>query len=123
MTATKQLHDFEGREVNRTAIKIAGAGTGLSDALKVDPVEIELGEDRYFVLKASCGRVSIEEDKDEVTTRVHTMKTTSIMILDDDIAKRLLQANADTLARRKNEIEGQLSLEAEAEALRKEALD
>lgn len=111
MTATKQLHEFEGREVHKAAIKIAGAGTGLSDSLKMDPVEIELGEDRYFVLRATCSRVSIEEDKSEITTRVHTMNTSEITLLEDEIAKRLLQAAADNLARRKAEIEGQQQIE------------
>lgn len=121
MTATK-LHDFEGRTVDKAAIKIAGAGTGLSDALKLDPVEIELGEDRYFVLRGSCSRVSVEEDKNEITTRVHTMKTLEITLLEEDIAKRFLQAAADNLARRKNEIEGQMQLDADDDLEGAEAL-
>lgn len=125
MTATskpKTLHDFEGRKIDRATIKIVGAGDGLSDALAIDPEEIELGEDRYFVLRGSCGRVSIETDKNGVTARVHTIKTAEITMLEGKMVKDFLTAAADNLARAKSELEGQMQLQADDDLEGKEAL-
>lgn len=120
---TAVLHEFEGRTIDRCTVKITGAGDGLSEALAIKKEEIELDEDRYFVLRARCGRVSIETDKNEVTARVHTMKTSEITMVEEDIAKRFLQAAADNLARAKAEADGQMLLDDEQAALDREALD
>lgn len=122
MTAAK-LHSFEGRDIDRTAIKIVGAGDGLSEALAIAPDEIELDDERYYVLRGACSRVSMETDKHGATIRVHTIKTQGISSIEPELAEKVLQDNADKLTRAKAEMDGQLALDAENEALAKEALD
>lgn len=122
MTAVK-LHQFEGRDVQRTTVRVTGAGDGLSDALSTAPDEIELEDTRYYVLRGVCGRVSIETDKHGITSRVHTIKTESISPIDPKLAEKVLQENADEISRKKAAIDGQLTLDAEAEALAREQAD
>lgn len=110
-TATTKLHDFEGNEVHRSAVKITGAGDGLSDALTLDNVEIPKHEERYFVIRAKCADISFPTDKKGITTRVHKMSTDDIMLMDDDLAKRMLAANAESFARKKAQVDGQMELE------------
>jgi hypothetical protein len=125
MTAVKEpaLHDFEGRTVQRATVKITAAGDGLSDALAIQPEEIELDEERSYVLQGSCVRVSIETDKNGITSRVHTIKTHGISPIDSKIAAEAIATYRTETERRKNEVNGQMQLDAEAEAERKEAND
>lgn len=125
MTETKQaqLHDFEGREVQRATVKITNAGDGLSEALNIDPEEIELDDERFYVLSGTCSRVSIETDKNGITSRVHTIKTQRISKVDADVAGNMLAAAAEELERAKAEASGQLLFEQEQEAAEREAND
>ena len=50
------------------------------------------------------------------------MTTEEITMVEEDIAKRFLQAAADNLARRRNEIEGQMQLDADEDLEGREAL-
>jgi hypothetical protein len=122
MTETK-LHQFEGREIHRTTVRITGAGDGLSDALSTAPDEIELDDTRYYVLRGKCARVAMETDKDGITSRVHTIKTESISPIDAYDAEEVLKANAEAVQRRKDEVAGQLRLTDEAEAAEREQRD
>lgn len=120
---TDKLHDFEGREIHRATVKITAAGDGLSEALAIDPEEIELDEARSYVLQGRCVRVSIETDKNGVTSRVHTIKTFGISPIDADVAGKAIAEHAEQTARRKAEIDGQLMLEAEHAAEERERAD
>lgn len=52
------LHQFEGRDVLQTPVRITRAGDGLSRALLIDPTEYRIG-DQLFVL--------LEVEVDDVT--------------------------------------------------------
>jgi hypothetical protein len=124
MTATKNtLHQFEGRDVQRATVKITAAGDGLSEALAIAPEEIELDEERSYVLQGKCVRVSIETDKNGVTARVHTIKTEGISPIDADVAEKVIAEFQAETKRKQNEIDGQLTLDAENEAQQAEKLD
>lgn len=125
MTATKAtaLHQFEGRDVQRATVKITAAGDGLSEALSIAPEEIELDDERSYVLQGKCVRVSIETDKNGVTSRVHTIRTEGISPIDAQVAARVIAEHREDVARRKDEIDGQLRLQEESDAADREKVD
>lgn len=53
----ENLEPFHGMPVNRCAVQITKAGDGLSDALKVDPIELNIGERVFYVLEGEVGQV------------------------------------------------------------------
>lgn len=88
---------FEGDEVRRSTVKITKAGDGLSDALKVDPVEYHRGDTVYFVLRGKVRYVAHPpESKDSANVvRQHVIDTEEIAIVNElDVAK-LLEANRE----------------------------
>jgi hypothetical protein len=123
MTTSTKLSQFEGRDVQRTTVRVTGAGDGLSESLTTAPDEIELEDTRYYVLRGECARVSIETDKNGVTSRVHTIKTQSISPIDAELAEKVLRENAEEVQRRKDEVAGQLRFAEEAAAAEREAAD
>lgn len=125
MTATKPktaLPEFEQQSVNNATVRITNAGDGLSDALKVDPKALHLGQEVFYILSGDVTQINHVE-KDDVLTRVHTVKASAITEVDGDLASKLLTEAAEELQRRRDEISGQLSLQAEADALEREAAD
>lgn len=88
------LHAFEGRKVVATSIKVTKAGDGLSPALKVEPVEYELGEVVYLVLKTTVGAVGYKPSKDnpEASIRQHTLETVEGTIVEEAKVRGVLAA-------------------------------
>lgn len=127
MTATANrkaaLPDFEGTEVTRAAVKITNAGDGLSDALAVQPKALHLDDEIFYVLRGTCTKVGHEPDKHDLLVRVHTIKAGAITEVDREVAEKMLQAAAEELQRRKDEVEGQLRMDEEAAAQEREAED
>lgn len=122
MTTTQPLPAFEGLDVQQAKVKITNAGDGLSDALKVAPVALELGDEPYYLLRGEVTQINHIE-KDELITRVHTVKASAITPVDPDPAKKLLDEAAVELEKAKADAAGQLMLDGENEALAKEATD
>lgn len=124
MTAVQQqLRSFEGREVQRATVKITNAGDGLSEALSIQPEEIELDVERSYVLQGKCVRVSIETDKHGVTSRVHTIKTFGISPIDPTVAAKAISQYREVTEKAKADAAGQLMLEEEQAAAGREATD
>lgn len=123
-TATRPtLPDFEGREVSRAAVKFSGVGTGLSEGLSVAPIALDPGEETYFVIRVRCAGVAHDEDKHELLVRSHKLKTVDMAPIDEAAARKALADYAADVKRRKDQVDGQLSLDAEADALAAEELD
>jgi len=122
MTTTQPLPTFEGLDVQQAKVKITNAGDGLSEALKVAPVALELGDEPYYLLRGEVTQINHVE-KDELITRVHTVKASAITPVDPELASKMLEEAAAELAKAKAAADGQLMLDAENEALAKEALD
>jgi hypothetical protein len=124
MTATLplQLPAFEGESVSGAKVKIVGAGDGLSEALKVTPEALHIDDEVFYVLRGTVTQIS-HVSKDDEVTRVHTVKAGAITKVDADLATRMLADAADALERAKAEAQGQLLLDAENDALAKEADD
>jgi len=125
MTATAKkpkLPPFESNDVASARVRITKAGDGLSEALKVEPRAIQLGERVFYVLAGECVQVNHVE-KDDNLTRVHTIAADRITEVEQNIAEKILQAAAEETERKKAQIEGQLMLEAEKEAEERERAD
>jgi hypothetical protein len=115
MTSTvekTELPRFGEREVDRASVKITGAGTGLSDALELDPVALDIGEEVFFVMRGITAGVEHSEDKNELLVRIHKVHTEEISFMDREMAEKILGAQAEEIQRRKDEIEGQMRLDA-----------
>lgn len=71
-----KLHEFEGRDVLQSSVKIVKAGDGLSKAVAVEPTEFAIGDEVYVVLHAVVTKVHYEPLSDTGTLRrVHTLST------------------------------------------------
>lgn len=80
----EDLDPFEEKPVNRCAVKITKAGDGLSDALKVDPLELHIGDRVFYVLEGEVGQVlfrRIHPASNELE-RVHVVITQRITAVD-----------------------------------------
>ncbi|WP_375490255.1 hypothetical protein [uncultured Jatrophihabitans sp.] len=126
MTATAArptLPDFESETVARASVKITNAGDGLSEALKVDPIALHMNDVVYYVLRGEVTQINHRTDRDDEIVRVHTVKADQISPIDAGAAQKFLQAYAEETERKKAEIAGQLALDAEQEAMEREAND
>lgn len=108
---TTTLAPFEGTEVASVGLKIAGAGTGLSDALRVAPAQYAQGERLNLLLVVEVDKITYEQhdardDDDHRLRRVHVIKPETATILADDVVADALQAHRDAL----KQLDGQRQL-------------
>lgn len=109
-----QLPLFERRKVDEARVRITKAGDGLSEALKVAPRAMQLGDEVAYVLRGTVRQVNHKTVDDEgAVMRLHTVEVTGITEVDEDLAEKLLNEAAEELARRQAEIDGQQTLDAE----------
>lgn len=114
---------FENESVEEVQVVIRNAGDGLSDALKVSKKELHLGEEVAYILRGTVTGVQFKQkDEESPVARVHIIRTAGITEVDMDMAKTILAAAADNLARAKAEREGQLLIEADEDLEGKEAM-
>lgn len=122
MTKTQEpLPTFEDEQVQQVQVRITNAGDGLSEALKIDPKILHLGDEFFCVLRGEVTQINHKQDDNDIVTRVHTVKASAITEVDGEMAKRILTAAADNLARAKAAREGQMMLEAAEELEREDA--
>jgi hypothetical protein len=107
---TTTLPPFGDQEVHKAAIKMTGAGTGLSEGIKVKPLVLDIGETAYFVIEARCAGVEHTEDKDEFITRVHKLHTENMAPISEDIAQQALLAYTREIEGAKAAADGQDAL-------------
>ena len=87
------LKPFGDHDVTVSAIRIVGAGDGLSDALELDPVELEHGDKVYVVLGCIVTKVGFDPIKDsDDLRRVHTIRATFGRLVDEPAAHDILLA-------------------------------
>lgn len=112
------LPSFEGRPVIKATVKIAKAGDGLSEALKLAPVALHLGDEAHFVIKGVVTQVNhkpVEAEADE-QVRQHTVDAIEIAMVDEDDVAELLARNADRVKEAKEQ--ARLAEEQEAGIMR-----
>lgn len=126
MTATAEtaLPLFENEQVLQAQVRIVRAGDGLSDALKIAPKTLHLGDEVFYVLRGVVGQVNHKRKEDSgLVVRVHTVEANEITEVDAKVATKMLQAAAVELEKAKAEAAGQLALEEENAAREREAND
>lgn len=104
--------EFEGDPVTRSSVKITKAGDGLSDALKIDPVEFHRGDVVHFVLKGKVRYVAhppAQKDSTDVV-RQHIIDTIDIAIVDEARVAQLLEDNRERVKRALDSMKGQAKL-------------
>jgi len=107
------LPSFEGMQVAVSLVRLTKAGDGLSEALKVEPVALEIGDEVHYVVRAVCTGVNHKQDlKTGTLARIHTVEVQlgGIAGIDADIADKALAAAADRIEAAKASMAGQTSL-------------
>ena len=102
------LPKFEKRPVVRAAVKITNAGDGLSEAMRLAPESLALGDEVWFVIKGEVSRVAHENapKDDHNLVRVHTVKASDVALVAKDAVQDILLAEQDRIARLREEEEG-----------------
>lgn len=104
---------FESQPITGSSIVITKAGDGLSDALKVDPVELHHGETVYFVLRGKVRSIGFPPETvrqgipSKNLVRQHTIDTTDIAIVEEAAVAQMLADAADRVQRGLDSIAGQ----------------
>lgn len=92
------LQPFDGRDVRRTTISITNAGDGLSQALKIEPRELHIGEKVFVVLECEVGKLRfVPIDNGEDLTREHILRAQLGTIVDEAAVRAALDAQRDRL--------------------------
>lgn len=95
------LADFEGKSVVEVGIEIPGAAGGLREAMKIDPVTFTQGETTFVVLQCKVGKVRFEPiDKDYLDgdqRRVHVFTVEGATMVDGDLVREHLDAQAERI--------------------------
>lgn len=115
MPKADQLPLFERQHVDEARVRITRAGDGLSEALRVAPKALQLGDEVFYVLRGVVGQVNHKRiirasDEEERLVRLHTVEATAITEVEPDLAEKLLNEAAEELARRQAEADSQLSI-------------
>jgi len=102
------LPKFERRPVVRAAVKITNAGDGLSEAMRLAPESLQLGEEVWFVIKGEVTRVAHETapKDDHNLVRVHTVRASDVALVAKDAVQDILREEQDRIARLREEEEG-----------------
>jgi hypothetical protein len=118
------LPSFESNVVSRARVRLTNVGDGLSDALDVAPIALQIGQRVHYVVEGVVTQVAhVQKDDDAPIVRLHTVKGLGATEIDAELAEKLLQAAAEETARMRAEIDGQLRLEDERAAEAREAND
>lgn len=91
-----KLKAFDGRQVVATTIAVTQAGDGLSKALAIEPAEYHHGDRVFVVLETEVTKVTFSPSKDDDShlIRVHTLRAGTSTIVDEDLVRDVLQAQA-----------------------------
>lgn len=102
-----KLEPFEGKEVVKTSIAITNAGDGLSEAMKVKPTMMKLGQTVYVLMECEVAKIRHEELKDTDTlNRVHVLKAGAATIVTKKFAEDHIKAQKAEIERAKDAAAG-----------------
>lgn len=103
-----KLTPFEGHDVARATMKITKAGDGLSDAMRLDPMELHHGEEVYAVIKGRVSKVNFPPipGAEGLLSREHVVNAEEIAIVAPDEVEELLTRERDRIERLKEEAAG-----------------
>lgn len=114
------LGEFDGKAVLSTSIAITNAGDGLSQALKIDPREMHLGEEVIVVSRCVVAKVRFDPIKDtDGVQRVHVLRAGTSTIMEGSVVEEALAATAAKIETAARLAKGEHKLPTE-EALQEE---
>jgi len=103
------LDAFEGHQVVAAKLRVTRAGDGLSEALKLEPRALLVGEEVFFVLRGQVTQVnhrSASKDKGDLLVRVHTVEAQEIAMVGQAEVDELLAAERDRVKQLRDEEAG-----------------
>lgn len=116
MTET-HLTAYRGREVRRVRVKLTGAGDGLSEALSIDPLELDMGQIGYALVKFVAGphkhRVMKGYEHGETDAPLELemeLVAQTVTIVDEDYAGKPIDAQRERIRLAKDAAKGVASL-------------
>lgn len=111
---TTGLGTYKGREIVSAAMALRNAGDGLSEAMQLDPVELEIGQRVHIVIEAVVDQhrlvPAIRGDVHGPLQIVAGLKAEAAKIVDNPTVAKLIDKHKAALNKQK-EIEGQRSIE------------
>lgn len=107
-----KLTPYRGRDVVRTSIAITNAGDGLSNAMKIDPVEYDPEGRVYVVLECTVSKHQHVPIPDTGTMElIQTFKAGTATIVDADLVKEHIAQQEARIQAAKDAATGQANLE------------
>jgi len=86
-----QLHKFEGRDTVECKVKVTNAGDGLSEAMKVTPDELRLGQKVYLVIEGEVTRVTLQPASEgRGLIRVQSIRAGVATLVEESLVKEVL---------------------------------
>lgn len=97
------LEQFEGRDVLGVAIIVRKAGDGLSSALDMEPIELQLGDHAGVLIQGKVTAINFVEVKgvENAYRRVHVITTEAAQVFDADQTAELMEDHLNRLAEHK----------------------
>lgn len=106
------LLTYKGEDVGQVAVRIKKAGDGLGDGLQVAPVEYDVDDEVYYVLKAKVAHIDHGRDrKTKQLVRTYIMDTTDITATDESTVGEILLSAALRLEKARADAVGQGALD------------
>ncbi|QOR55382.1 MAG: hypothetical protein SHS37scaffold145_33 [Phage 71_18] len=122
--ADHQLTPYRGKPVVRTSIAITNAGDGLSNAMRIEPKELEPEETVYVVLECTVAKHQHVPIPDTGTYELgQSLKAGAATLVDADLVRPLIEAQKARIQAAKDEAAGQVNLEGNPGWLSDEAGD
>lgn len=101
------LGQFEGRDILSATISVTNAGDGLSDAMKVEPEIMHLGDVVYVVLECEVAKVRYDPIKDtQGLARVHVLRAGTATLIDGGAVEEALDAQRVKIERARDAAAG-----------------
>lgn len=112
LAAPGKLESYKGHDVLRTTIAIRNAGDGLSQAMGIDPVELELGSTHYVILKVEVAGHDYVPIKDTDALELkQVLKATDATLASGADVKALVDAQAERILKAREAAAGITRLE------------
>lgn len=117
MNTDTDLGEYEGYPIIDTGVIITNTGDGLSDAMHVEYVYIEAGQEAYIVNRLRKSKDQHEFIRDKESGKIlgvkliQVFKATGGAFSDDKVSKVAVQKMAERVAERKAFEKGQLTLD------------
>jgi hypothetical protein len=107
-----KLKQHDGRDVRGVRIKVTNTGDGLSNAMKVEPQELHIGEKVFVVMETTVsadGHEPVSKDSDDLAL-VYRLKAGTAAIVDEAVVRSALADMAARVQRMRDEETGQQSM-------------